>query len=143
MRLFLMRHGEAEPQAARDADRALNEAGRRAVQRKLVFLEPVESFYCSPYKRAQQTASIIQSTVQAKPVTDPRLTPDQPVAKVLELLQSLDTGSCLIVGHNPLLSQLASVLVGEFNGVVLPTAGLVYLRADDCYPGGAELKWIK
>lgn len=145
MRLYVLRHGEAEPQGRRDADRALTEAGRQAVQAKLTLLAPVDSFYCSPYKRAVQTAQILQSTVghPGGPVFDERLTPDQPVAKVLELLQSLDTGSCLLVGHNPLLSNLIATLTGDRYGVSLPTAGLAYLRADDCYPGGASLKWIK
>lgn len=144
MRLYLLRHGEAEPQGVRDADRALVEAGRRSVEGKLSLLEPVDSFYCSPYKRARETAAIVQSAVgHSEPVVDKRLTPDQPVAKVLELLQSLDTESCLLVGHNPLLSQLASILIGEKYGIALPTAGLVFLQAEDCYPGGATLKWLK
>lgn len=144
MRLYLLRHGEAEPYGrGPDAERSLVEAGRRAVRQKRPRLEPVEAFYCSPYRRARQTAEIVQPAVgHLEPRLDDRLTPDQPVEGVLALLQSLDVESCLIVGHNPLLSQTASVLVGERHGMTLPTAGLVCLQAEDWYPGGATLQWL-
>lgn len=145
MRLYLLRHGEAEPYGrGPDAQRSLVEAGRQAVQRKVSWLEPVEAFLCSPYLRARQTADIVKPAVgDLEPVLDDRLTPDRPVDEVLALLQSLPVESCLIVGHNPLLSHLASVLIGERHGVNLPTAGLVRLQADDCFPGGATMKWLK
>jgi len=143
MRLYLLRHGEAEPFRSDDAGRALVEAGRRAVLDKADFLEPVSRFLCSPYLRAWQTADLVKAKAGVEPVLDDRLTPDQPVEAVLALLQAGEADSTLMVGHNPLLSQLLCDLVGERGTLHLHTAGLACLDAEDWFPGGATLRWLR
>lgn len=143
MRLYLLRHGEAEPYRSDDAGRALVEAGRRAVLDKIEHLEPVDRFLCSPYLRARQTADLVKARVGMDPVLDDRLTPDQPVEAVLALLQAGEAGTTLVVGHNPLLSQLLGELVGERGTAHLHTAGLACLEAGDWFPGGSTLKWLR
>lgn len=143
MRLYLLRHGEAEPYRANDAGRALVEAGRQAVLSKVPHLEPVSRFYCSPYLRARQTAELVQGVAGRAPVLDERLTPDQPISGVLELLQAEAAESILLVAHNPLLSYLLCELVGERGTLNLQTAGLACLDAEDWFPGGASLNWLR
>lgn len=144
MRLYVLRHGEAERSAPSDAQRKLVPAGEAAVLGQRQWLEPVDVFYCSPYRRARQTAEIIRPTVGgAMPILEECLTPDQPVSAVLALLQASEGERLLLVGHNPLLSQLVNTLIGDPYAVSLPTAGLVCLEADAWFPGSAQLSWQK
>ena len=63
MRLWLLRHGEAEPQAASDAARELTAHGRKEVQQAAAQLagRPLTAIVASPYVRAQQTAELVRS----------------------------------------------------------------------------------
>lgn len=145
MRLYLLRHGEAEPYGTvSDAERRLVPVGVAAVKRQRSWLEPVDGFFCSPYQRARQTAELIRATVGGQqPTLDQRLTPDCPVQAVLDLLNDAQGERLLLVGHNPLLSLLANTLLGDRNALALPTAGLVCLEADGWFPGSAQLLWQK
>lgn len=139
MKLYLLRHGEAEPYRADDASRALTEAGGRAVLKRSDMLVPVAHLYCSPYLRARQSAEIALHKLGGGLQIQPLLTPDQPVSSVIDWLQGLPEGDLCLIGHNPLLSQLANTLLGERNAINLATAGLVCLEADAWYAGGATL----
>lgn len=143
MRLYLLRHGEAEPYRSDDASRALVEAGRRAVLSKCPHLEPVERFYCSPYLRARQTAELVQPQAGRSPILDERLTPDRPISEVMALLQAEEAVTTLLVAHNPLLSYLLCELVGEPGTLNLHTSGLACLEAEFWFPGGATLQWVR
>lgn len=139
MKLFLLRHGEAEPYRADDASRALTEVGQSSVLRRCEALAPVDHLYCSPYVRARQSAEIVQGKLGQNAHIQPLLTPDQPVTLVIDWLQTLPEGDLCLIGHNPLLSHLANTLLGERNAIALSTAGLVCLEADAWYAGGAQL----
>lgn len=145
MRLMLLRHGQAEASAPTDAQRRLVPAGERAVLQQCQWLDDqIGALYCSPYRRARETAELIRPCVgNIEPIFDPRLTPDEPVSAVLDWLQSLNQASVLVVGHNPLLSHLAGTLVGDPYSISMPTAGLVCLEADGWFPGNAQLLWQK
>lgn len=145
MRLLLLRHGQAEAHAPTDAQRRLVAAGEAAVLQKRQWLDSsISAFYCSPYRRARETAALIRHSVgDIEPVIDDRLTPDKPVSGVLDLLQAAQGDSLLLVAHNPLLSHLAGTLIGDPYAVSLPTAGLVCLEADGWFPGSAQLLWQK
>lgn len=146
MRLLLLRHGQAEASAPSDAQRRLIPAGERAVlqQRRWLVDTGIGAIYCSPYRRARDTAALIRAAVgDIEPIFDARLTPDEPVSAALDLLQAANQESLLVVGHNPLLSQLAGTLIGDPYAISLPTAGLVCLEADGWFPGSAQLLWQK
>lgn len=145
MRLLLLRHGQAEASAPTDAQRRLVAAGEAAVLQQSQWLDSsVSAFYCSPYRRARQTAELIRPTLgHTEPIIDDRLTPDKPVKGVLDLLQAAEGDVILLVAHNPLLSHLAGTLIGDPYAVSLPTAGLVCLEADGWFPGSAQLLWQK
>lgn len=143
MRLYLLRHGEAEPQATSDAERRLVPAGEAAVRGQCQWLEPVDACWCSPYRRARQSAELVRASVGVTPELDDRLTPDSSPAEVMRMLQEAEFERLLLVAHNPLLSRLANALIGDPHAVALPTAGLLCLEGDDWYPGGARLLWQK
>ena len=139
MKLFLLRHGEAEPYRTDDASRALTDHGRIAVSKRNEALSTVAQAYCSPYLRARQTAELVQQSLGRNAQIENLLTPDQPVKLVVEWLQTLPEGDLCLIGHNPLLSLLANTLLGEHGTISLATSGLVCLEADAWYPGGATL----
>ncbi|EXF44228.1 phosphohistidine phosphatase SixA [Pseudomonas sp. BAY1663] len=65
MRLWLLRHGEAEPRARTDAERNLTERGRRDVRENAAHLRgrALQAILVSPYRRAQQTADEVRRTL--------------------------------------------------------------------------------
>lgn len=81
MRLWVLRHGEAEPYGARpDPERALTAHGREEVLRSAAQLigQPLTAIYASPYLRAQQTAQLVREALGFQPelITVNWLTPD-------------------------------------------------------------------
>ncbi len=79
MRLWVLRHGEAEPRAKTDAERRLTAHGREQVLHSAAYLigQPLLAIVASPYVRAQQTAALVHDTLGfAEPVrTVPWLRP--------------------------------------------------------------------
>jgi phosphohistidine phosphatase SixA len=146
MKLYLMRHGEAEPFKQDDASRALTQTGRAAVAAKLRHLEAVDSLIVSPYLRALQTADILVSEgldVKRR-VVDERVTPDSPLDPIVNILIDRTAEHQLIVAHNPLLSRLVRLLCGDdARGVSLATAEVACLESDDFLPGLVHLKWVR
>ena len=91
MRLYIVRHGEAQPRAATDAARPLTERGRQSVSTLWQALSsegltPV-MLAVSPYVRAQQTADIIAGYYPGiGRQTCDCITPDDDPARVLAWL---------------------------------------------------------
>lgn len=79
MKLWLLRHGEAEPHASRDSERRLTAHGRKEVLQSAARLAglPLDGILASPYVRAQQTAELVREALGlVEPVgTAPWLTP--------------------------------------------------------------------
>jgi phosphohistidine phosphatase len=122
MDLYLLRHGIAEEGGAgmSDADRALTAEGRRKLRQVLtaacdakVSLDLIVS---SPLKRALQTAEVARKTLRYKGeiIRTKALEPGASVQQVWDEIRDYRDKSCLLlVGHNPLFSQLASYLLGS------------------------------
>ncbi len=146
MKLFLMRHGEAEPFRRDDASRALTATGRAAVASKQKLLPKIDSLIVSPYLRALQSADILVSEgldVSYRFVDD-RVMPDCPLEPIVAEVIKSSLNTQLIVAHNPLLSRLTRYLCGDdAQNVALDTAALAYLEADEFLPGCARLHWIR
>ena len=147
MRLYYLRHGQAEARAPSDSERALTPHGREEVARVARWLArqpaPVVVLV-SPYRRAQETAAIVLGALPwaTQPRTEPRLTPDEFPAGVLALLDTLAAPVVLLVGHQPLASATVELAVDGRPGTgtaPLPTAGLAVLEADIWAPGTARL----
>ena len=71
MKLWVLRHGEAEPRANSDAERRLTAHGREQVLHSAARLlgQPLQAIIASPYVRAQQTAALVHDTLGfAEPV---------------------------------------------------------------------------
>ncbi len=112
MKLWILRHGEAEAHAPSDAERNLTEHGRGEVLRSAAHLigQPISAIIASPYARAQQTAQLVSEALGFEPQirTVPWLTPD---SNPLHVLEKLDTDAdVLLVSHQPLVGSLISLL---------------------------------
>lgn len=151
MKLYVMRHGQAESFADSDAARPLTERGVAQSRRQAGHLRshPPRSIYSSPYLRAVQTTeAMLEGLGKDIPhhVVD-GITPDDDPLQVLGWLQGLSTqGPVLMVSHNPLVSALVSLLVsGHTQGsLALGTADIVCLDLGPVAgPGNARLLWVE
>ncbi|AEH32676.1 phosphohistidine phosphatase SixA [Vibrio anguillarum] len=140
MKIFIMRHGEAEHYAASDAQRALTERGLResvAVARacEKQDLRHVDKVLVSPYLRAQQTWAAIASYFNADDVvTCDDITPYGKAEVVFEYVSALadveQIESVLLVSHLPLVGYLAAEFVTDLVPPMFPTSGLIGIEYD-------------
>jgi phosphohistidine phosphatase len=138
MELYLLRHGIAESGGAGrpDAGRKLTEAGQvklRAVLARARAAKAAPSLILSsPYLRAVETAQLAaevlgyQGTILS---TDTLLPSSSPQAVWRELRSHGDEKAILLAGHEPLLSESASYLLGTSRVVVEMKKGAL-LRID-------------
>ena len=152
-----MRHGLA---ADLDSQGLLNDAARpltpqgerklRAITKWMGGMElSFDLIWFSPCLRARQTAAIVAHGLQAEgrlKAADCLLPQAQP-GKVVEALRRLapQPESVLLVGHEPGLSELISLLAtGTLSlGIALKKGGLCKLRAESLEPGRvAVLEWL-
>ncbi|MGB3598042.1 phosphohistidine phosphatase SixA [Pseudomonas neustonica] len=136
MRLWVLRHGQAAAQAASDAQRPLTGAGEAEVRAMSTLLkgQPLGAILASPYVRAQQTAALMREELGfAQDVgTAPWLTPDDQPGEVIDFLTERTESELLLVSHQPLVSQLVSLLVHGHRAehYPMPTAALACIDMD-------------
>lgn len=145
MRLWLLRHGQAEAQARSDAERALTAHGREEVRQVAVQLQGrrLGAILASPYVRAQQTAALVR---EALGFTDgihtvPWLTPDSDPREVLKQLDRYAQDELLLVTHQPLVGALAGLLIHGHRqqALAMHTASLAELDGDLLAAGAMDL----
>ena len=152
--LYLVRHAYAgHADAAQwpdDAARPLTPKGRRtfrAAARGLRRIVPdVELVLSSGYSRAWATAEVLHDdTGWPEPRECTPLEAPQPVSRTLEALRERAEGSIALVGHEPHLSTLASVLcAGSEHGfrMQLKKGAVAVVRVDaEVGPGAGYLLW--
>lgn len=147
MKLWVLRHGEAQGHARTDAERNLTEHGRAEVLRSAAHLigQPLSAIIASPYVRAQQTAQLVREVLGFEPAirTVPWLTPDGDVQQVLRELDTDD--NVLLVSHQPLVGSLISFLQHGHQRQPQPmyTASLAELEGDFPLAGLMSLVGVK
>lgn len=147
MKVWILRHGQAEGHAPTDAERNLTEHGRAEVLRSAAHLigQPLGAIIASPYVRAQQTAQLVHEALGFQPEirTVPWLTPDGDVQQVLEKLDTDD--DVLLVSHQPLVGSLISFLQHGHQRQPQPmyTASLAQLEGDFPLAGLMSLVDVK
>ncbi|MGQ7958222.1 phosphohistidine phosphatase SixA [Pseudomonas sp. SP16.1] len=145
MRLWLLRHGQAEPQAASDAARELTAHGRKEVLQAAAQLagRPLTAILASPYVRAQQTAALVRESLGFAGAvgTVAWLTPDTDPRDVLKYLDEREGSEILLVSHQPLIGALGGLLLHGHRQEPLPmrTASLAELEGDIPAAGLMEL----
>lgn len=148
--LIVLRHAQAHPQSeGGDIARTLNADGiaeAAAVGRNLAgFGARPDLVLSSPAARAQGTAERVAASLGGTAMaTDAAIYESDP-ARLLALLAERGDATCLLlVGHNPGVSELASLLLHGRSDELrsLPTAGYVWLALDanqPLEPGTARL----
>jgi phosphohistidine phosphatase len=122
MELYLLRHANADTEAAHDDDRALSEKGRGQAAKVAKFcrehdLQP-DVLLSSPIRRAQETAEIVAETLGVEMKIARWLACGLEPAKALTHLRELQTHErVMLVGHEPDFSELAAHLLGLPDGV--------------------------
>lgn len=144
MKLLFLRHGQAGHNANDDI-RELTEKGRHDVKHvakaRRESLARVEQVLVSPIVRAQQTADI---ACEVAGIAAPRYTVDwliheTPVREALAAMAALDRRT-LLVGHQPLASQLIESLCGLDRGMIdVGTADLIEMKGDAFISGAMHI----
>ena len=155
MEIYLLRHAQALSSYP-DAERKLSEKGQKHAQALGRFMgasyfKMPTQVWCSPFQRAQETLELLQAgwaTEKPKVKIQEALVPEADSAHLVKQLADLQN-NVLLVGHNPNLETLASLLMaGERNRVriTLKTAVLIRLLWEPIplygATGPAALQWM-
>ncbi len=154
MMLYIMRHGLAEDPTSKgdDAARKLTQKGADKIRKAAAGMRStglaLEAILTSPIARAAETAEIVAAELGGpKPREMPELSTGASPANVLDALarQHLPE-SVLLVGHEPTLSRLASLMLtgsSESVGIRFKQGGVIALEFPDRVErGAAQLRWM-
>jgi phosphohistidine phosphatase len=145
-----MRHGRAGD-APVDEERALTDAGREGVAkvaRRIASLGVTgATVYCSPYRRAAETAAIVsQETASGAAIPEPRLASGATVDHLIRVLESHARVPLVVfVGHMPDLGVLAGWLAwGTRSRVIeMPVGAAVQFTVESLHPDAkAVMDWM-
>ena len=153
MEIYILRHGIAvdrgTPGYKKDGDRPLTEDGidkiHQVVEAMLAMELKFDLILSSPYVRAAETAKIVAGELDEEVTFTEFLLPD---GNPLELIREINDNkpqSVLLVGHEPDLSRLMSLLIsGESEAAIeLKKGGLSKLTAEKLMFGQcATLHWL-
>ena len=122
--LYLMRHGQAESGGV-DFDRALSACGKKQIKAQVAqFKKPIgirpDGIFCSTARRTKETAESLAKLFKGVPVFYRETLYLAPTSRLLDLVREVDDvfSRILIIGHNPGLEQLVSLL--DKNGACIP-----------------------
>jgi phosphohistidine phosphatase len=155
MNLYILRHAIAKDRAGwkkPDSLRPLTSKGKRKMQKAAKGLKHldlgVDWILTSPYRRAYDTTAIVAKALKAKKkmkVVKSLASDGEPSQLVKELAKGYrSTDSLMLVGHEPYLSKLVSVLVGSERPLALDfkKGGLCRLDTQSLrYGPCATLEW--
>lgn len=117
-RLFLLRHGEAGFSDGMDHERNLTTAGveqlKRLSSKLSEEIDEIDLLLCSTANRTVQTADLIASKIPIHHKEFTREIYEGNLNVLINLLSNVpkSVNSCLLVGHNPIISLLLSHLAG-------------------------------
>ena len=156
MNIYIIRHAiavdEGTPEYEEDSQRPLTDKGKKKMRQIAKGLRTLgvdfDLILSSPYVRAKETAEILADVFKTKmdiafsenliPMGDPDLL-------ISELNEKHSANSVALIGHEPHLTALISLLVSENAGVdmALKKGGVCRLSADDLHhTRKATLEWL-
>lgn len=149
MRIFILRHGQAELYASSDAERQLVARGRQevlqVVRASITALREVTQVWSSPLVRAQQTAHLAASLLGDSLVQiHDDLVPEAAPVAIINWLASINIPAVLLVSHQPLVSRLVELMCATERGsCAMDTAALACIdfNTSDLLLG--ELRWLR
>jgi phosphohistidine phosphatase len=157
MNIFLLRHGIAvevgTPGYEKDSSRPLTSEGKHKLLKIAKAMKQLdlsfELIVSSPFVRAQETAKIVARAFGLRERLEIAdcLVPDGDKLKLIELLKRLDPApnDILLVGHEPFLSELATLLIsGQSTSLLeMKKGGLCKLAVERLrHSRCAKLEWL-
>lgn len=150
MHLFILRHGQAEPQQTTDEARELTDRGRtdtaHIMSGRMLDLQAITQVWASPLVRARQTAEIAVMYFPALRIqTSGLIIPDANPVDAIEWLQSINQPnlSILLVSHQPFVGELVNRLCGKPAGFYsMGTSSLASIDLPVVAVGMGELVWL-
>lgn len=148
MKLFVLRHGRAEPHRTDDASRALLDSGRadvRAIVSRQAPLLGRPLIWSSPYVRARQTAEIAADVLGLRGhtiFTTENLVPEARLIALVEEIYRADVPSLLLASHQPLVSALLDHLCGPSEAHAMKTSALACVSLDVVAADLGRLEWL-
>jgi phosphohistidine phosphatase len=154
MDVYILRHGIAEEESAsgEDRDRVLTAEGidrtiaaGKALRKLAIEFDAILS---SPFARAWQTAEIVADQLDCKKLLHPMdelAANSSAAAAVKELgIVARNCSSVLVVGHEPILSEMISLLLSASPrlSIAMKKGGLCKLSCVRADPGAARLEWL-
>ncbi len=147
MKLYLMRHGEAEgvyegegPSLSERGESEVNQIGEALSSKKI----RLDHIYHSGKMRARQTADIVGSKFSAEiPISKKEgLKPNDPVPVFAKDLND-ESGNILVVGHLPFVSKLTSYLLAETESELMFSFGTASVAClEYTHSVGWSLHWL-
>lgn len=138
MKIFIMRHGQAQSIAPSDFSRSLTEQGIneavKAGQRLSNHHDVINCVFVSPYLRAQQTADVVIEQLNDKLTrkTLSFITPEDNARDVHDYLDAVCSvekyDSILLVSHMPLVSYLVAELTYDNTMPIFQTATIAKIE---------------
>lgn len=132
--LVIMRHGEAEPMLASDAQRQLTVRGQQEVSKMAQWLQQhyaaFDAIWASPYLRTRQTAELMLAKQSAASQLEivPELVPDGDAAQFKAYFDARLSDNpetrILLVSHMPLVSFLVEAFTQPDQAPIFTTAQL-------------------
>jgi phosphohistidine phosphatase len=154
MNLYIIRHAiaaEEEP-SGDDSQRALTDKGSRKMRQiakglRILGVE-FDAILSGPYVRAQETAEILADVFKMKKgvaLSDNLVPMGDPDLLIAEINEKYSVDSLAIVGHEPYLTTLVSLLIAKSAPVdmILKKGGVCRLSVDDLHHSRtATLDWL-
>jgi phosphohistidine phosphatase len=157
MNIFILRHGIAVERGTKgfekDSERPLTSKGKRQLRKSAAAMKGMKLRFSlilsSPYERAKRTAEIVAGELKLKKklkFTDTLKYESNPEDMIGEIMRlKPQPKDLLLVGHEPYLSRLVSLLVSGTTDMAmdLKKGGLGKLEAERVHPGKcAKLVWL-
>ena len=151
--LYVIRHGLAEERGDAwpdDSKRPLTDEGISRMRKSARGLArigvTIDIVLTSPLVRARQTAEIVAGGLDPRPslVNVDSLAPDGSYAAVLADLEKHARRSRIaLVGHEPMLGELAARLIGSRHAIEFKKGAVCRIDIDDLPPAGpGDLRWM-
>jgi phosphohistidine phosphatase len=160
MQLFLLRHAEAEPDAANDEARTLTAKGSKQAENIGKFCSEhcfvPEAILTSPLTRAKETARLVAreldlpKLVRIEEFLRAGMTAERAFSGLRDFLGDVmkwekysEKGSIMLVGHEPDISNLAAVLIGgRAESFHFRKATLMGVTLQELKPGAGTVEFL-
>lgn len=153
MDVFVLRHGQAEPQRTTDEARNLTQKGRMDVaasaKNSLEELIGIKEIWASPLVRAQQTAEIVQAILRENGVsveikTTSLIEPESNPKAFFQKLEEESVSSVLLASHMPFVGEFLDVFCGSARGsFMMATSSLAKVACEIPAAGLGDLCWLR